>query len=127
MEDSLYTVLDHLSYTLHINNKVFPTVFEVTNMPGPMILGRVQAKAMGYVQFPQIWQPHTLDTFKHTSTKWCMHKTPTAKTAETTPKTQLSVHKTIQKENHQNKANTPDYRTSTTKHQMGLRLHTAKW
>ena len=39
---------------LHIDNKVFPTVFEVTNTPGPIILGRVQAKAMGYVQFPQI-------------------------------------------------------------------------
>ena len=39
---------------LHIDNKAFPTVFEVTNMTGPIILGRTQAKAMGYVQFPQI-------------------------------------------------------------------------
>ena len=63
-----------------------------------MILGRVQAKAMGYIQFPQIWQPHTLNMFKHTSTKWCVHKTPTTKTAETTPKAQVPVHKTTQKE-----------------------------
>ena len=83
---------------LHIDNKVFPTIFEVTNMPGPMILGRVQAKAMGYVQFPQIRQPHTLNAFEHTSTKWCAHKTPTTKTAETAPRAQVSVHKTTQKE-----------------------------
>ena len=68
---------------LHIDNKVFPTVFEVTNMPGPIILGRVQAKAMRYVQFPQIQQPHTLNTSEYTSTKWCTNKTPNTKTAET--------------------------------------------
>ena len=83
---------------LHIDNKVFPTVFEVTNTPGPMILGRVQAKAMGYVQFPQIRQPHTLNAFEHTSTKWCAHKTPNSKTTETAPHTQVSVHKTTPKE-----------------------------
>ena len=33
---------------LHIDNKAFPTVFEVTNMTGSIILGRTQAKAMGY-------------------------------------------------------------------------------
>ena len=32
-------------------------------MTGPVILGRTQAKAMGYIQFPKIWQPHTLTTF----------------------------------------------------------------
>ena len=48
---------------LHINNKAFPTIFEVTNMTGPIILGRTQAKAMGYVQFPQIQQPHALIMF----------------------------------------------------------------
>ena len=63
-----------------------------------MILGRVQVKAMGYVQFPQIRQPHTLNAFEHTSTKWCAHKTPTTKTAETAPRAQVSVHKTTQKE-----------------------------
>ena len=48
---------------LHIDNKVFPTIFEVTNMTGPVILSRIQAKAMGYIQFPQIWWPHALTTF----------------------------------------------------------------
>ena len=51
---------------LHIDNKVFPTIFEVTNMTGPIILGRIQAKAMGYVQFPQIRWPHALNMFPDT-------------------------------------------------------------
>ena len=86
---------------LHIDNKVFPTIFEVTNMTGPMILSRIQAKAMGYVQFPQIWWPHALTTFPDTSRKLCTHRTPTPKTAlysqaHITTKTQpqVSLHKT---------------------------------
>ena len=47
---------------LYIKNKAFPTVFEVTDTSGLIILGRMQAKAMGYVQFPQIIEPHA---FKH--------------------------------------------------------------
>ena len=65
---------------LHIDNKVFPTVFEVTTMTVPMILSRVQAKAMGYVQFPQIWQPHALTTFTDASRNLCIPRTPTPKT-----------------------------------------------
>ena len=76
---------------LHIDNKAFPTIFEVTNMTGPLILGRIQAKAMGYVQFPQIWQPHTLTAFPDTSGKLCTHRTPTPKT---TQRLQVSLHKT---------------------------------
>ena len=53
---------------------------------------------MGYVQFPQIRQPHTLNTFAHTSTKWCVHKTPDTKTAETAQKIQVPVHKATKKE-----------------------------
>ena len=67
-------------------------------MPGPMILGRIQAKAMGYIQFPQIRQPHALDTLKHTSRKWCVHKTLTTKTTETTLQPQVPIHKTTRKE-----------------------------
>ena len=52
---------------LHIDNKAFPTIFEVTNMTGPVILGRTQANAMGYVQFPQIWRPHALTMFPDAS------------------------------------------------------------
>ena len=79
---------------LHIDNKVFPTVFEVTNTPGPIILGRIQAKAMGYIQFPQIQQPHTLNVFRHTYRISCVHRTPAVKTTETTPQPQVSLHKT---------------------------------
>ena len=72
---------------LHIDNKVFPTVFEVTNTPGPMILGRIQVKAMGYVQFPQIQWPHAFNIFRYTSRNLCAHKTPTTKTTETASST----------------------------------------
>ena len=70
-------------------------------MTGPVILGRTQAKAMGYIQFPQIWQPHTLTTFPTTSRKLCAHKIPIPKTilhgkAHIFRKTQpqVSLHKT---------------------------------
>ena len=79
---------------LHIDNKLFPTIFEVTNMPGPMILGRIQAKAMGYVQFPHIWWPHTLNAFQHASRNLCAYKTPTAKTTKTAFQPQVTLHKT---------------------------------
>ena len=45
---------------LHIDNKVFPTIFEVTDIPGPIILGRKQVKAMDYVQCPAIKHPKIL-------------------------------------------------------------------
>ena len=66
-----------------------------------MILGRTQAKAMGCVQFPQIWQPHTSTTFPNASRKLCTYRTPTPKTilysqAHISKKTQpqVSLHKT---------------------------------
>ena len=77
---------------LHIDNKVFPTIFEITNITGPVILGRTQAKAMGYVQFPQIWWPHALTTFPNASRKLCTYKTPTPKT---TPYSQAHISKKL--------------------------------
>ena len=95
---------------LHIDNKAFPTVFEVTNMTGPVILGRTQVKAMGYIQFPQIEQPHAFTTFPNTSRKLCTHKTLMPKTIlhdkthisrRTEP--QVSLHKTEHTEKTQTK------------------------
>ena len=90
---------------LHIDNKVFPTLFEVTNTTGPVILSRVQAKAMGNVQFPQIRWPHALTTFPDTSRNLCTHRTPKPKTAlysqahiATKTQPQVSLHKTGQRE-----------------------------
>ena len=54
---------------LHINNKAFPTVFEVTNMTGTIILCRTQAKAMEYVGFPKIKWPHAFTTHSTTLKK----------------------------------------------------------
>ena len=100
MEDSLCS-LGSCVLHLHIDNKAFPTVFEVTNMTEPVILGRTQAKAMGYVQFQQIWWPHALTAFPDASRKLCTHRTPTSKTtlynqAPISKKTQpqVSLHKT---------------------------------
>ena len=70
-------------------------------MAGPVILGRVQAKAMGYVQFPQIQWPHALTMIPDTLRKLCTHRTPTPKTAlysqahiTTKIQSQVSLHKT---------------------------------
>ena len=66
---------------LHIDNKAFLTIFEVTNTTGLIILGRTQAKAVDYIQFPQIWLPHAFTTFPTTLKKICTTKTPTSETA----------------------------------------------
>ena len=70
-------------------------------MTGPMILGRIQAKAMGYVQFPQIWWPHALTAFPDASRNLCISRTPTPKTTlysqahiSTKTQPQVSLHKT---------------------------------
>ena len=63
-------------------------------MTGPLILGRIQAKAMGYIQFPQIRQPHALDMFQYTSRNLCTDRTPTPKTIKTASQPQVSLHKT---------------------------------
>ena len=56
---------------------------------------------MGYIQFPQIWQLHTLTMFPNASRKLCTHRTSTPETilysqAHTSKKTQpqVSLHKT---------------------------------
>ena len=58
-------------------------------------------KKWGYVQFPQIWRPHTLTVFPNASRKLCTYKTPIPKTipynqAHISKKTQpqVSLHKT---------------------------------
>ena len=63
-------------------------------MTGPLILGRIQAKAMGYVQFPQIQWPHALNTFQHTSRNLCTYRTPTLETTKTALQPQVPLHKT---------------------------------
>ena len=50
IEVSLCIVLDHMSY-IYTLKKPFSIMFEVTNMSGPIIFGRMQAKAVGYVNF----------------------------------------------------------------------------
>ena len=71
---------------LYTDNKAFPTIFEVTNTTGPIILGRRQAKAMGYVQFPQIQQPHACTALPTTFKKLYMTK---ASKPKTTPRLQI--------------------------------------
>ena len=74
---------------LHIGNKAFPTVFEVTNMTEPIILSRTQAKAMGYVEFPKIKCPHTFTTCSTTLKRF-------AQTKHTCQRLQITLHLQIQ-------------------------------
>ena len=67
---------------LHIESKAFCTVFEAPNMKGPIILGRMQVKAMGYVKFQQIEQLHAFKMFPATLNKICTDETPFQKTPE---------------------------------------------
>ena len=67
---------------LHVENKAFPTIFKVTDMPGPIILGRRQAKAMRYIQFPQIMEPHAFKMFTATVKKICTDVTHTPETPQ---------------------------------------------
>ena len=56
-------------------------------MTGLMILARTQAKAMGYVEFPKIKQPHAFTICSTTLKKICTEKTPIPRTASDTPPT----------------------------------------
>ena len=58
-------------------------------MTRPIILGRAQAKAMGYVEFPKIKHPYTFTTYPTTSKEICTIKT--SVTQETA--TRLSTHR----------------------------------
>ena len=57
-------------------------MFEVTNTSGLIILGRMQARAMGYVQFPWIIKPHTFKMYKATLKKVCAKVTHTPETPQ---------------------------------------------
>ena len=56
-------------------------------MTGPIILGRTQSKAMGYVKFPKIKWPHIFTMCSTTLKKICTDKTHTPDTANDTPPT----------------------------------------
>ena len=57
-------------------------MFEATDTSGLIILGRMQAKAMGYVQFPQIIKPPAFKMFTATLKKVCTKVTHTPETSE---------------------------------------------
>ena len=57
-------------------------MFEVTDTTGPIILGRRQARAMGYVQFPWLIEPHTFKTSTATLKKVCAKVTHTPEATE---------------------------------------------
>ena len=59
-------------------------------MTGPIILGRTQAKTMGYVKFPKIKQPHAFTMCSTTLKKICTDKTPSPETAGNTKFTHLN-------------------------------------
>ena len=69
---------------LHVDNKAFPTVFEVTNTTGLIILGRAQAKAMGYV-VPKDQVPTYFHHITHYFKKICTIKTSAPETTTSFP------------------------------------------
>ena len=80
-----------MSYICTSVTKHFQLYFEVTNTTGPIILGRTQAKAMGYVKFPNIQHPHTFTTHSTTFKRICTDKTHLPETAiDTHPQIQLT-------------------------------------
>ena len=64
--------------------KSSPTIFEVTDTPGPIILGRKHAKAMGYVQYPAIKAPDI-------TTRSPLHKVSTDTTCNFKPKMDIKT------------------------------------
>ena len=56
-------------------------------MTGPITLSRTQAKAMGYIQFPKIKQPHTFTMHPTTLKKLCTSKTPKPQIVTSAPHT----------------------------------------
>ena len=118
---------------LHVDNKAFPTIFEVTNTTGLIILGRAQAKAMGYVEFPNIKHPHNFTMHPTTSKKICTIKTSVPETATSPAPTdsvgispRVHVHKS-----ESTKATQANQSKQTTEpvvpHKMEHRLHRAQW
>ena len=84
---------------LHIDSKVCPTIFEVNDTPGPIILGKTQAKAMGYVQYPAIKPPNI------SSTSSPLHKVHAGTTHN--PKSQMDIKNKHAQMDIKNKHNTP--------------------
>ena len=115
---------------LHVDNKAFPTIFEVTNTTGPIMLGRTQAKAMGYVKFPKTKHPHTFTMHPTTSKKICTIKTsvpeiatgfPPTDSIGTTPR--VHVHKS-----ESTKQSSPNrLQNCCTTNKIEHRLHRAQW
>ena len=50
-------VLGSITIFLHVNNKTFKTLCQVTNTDDCLLMGRTLAKAMGYIDYPDIKPP----------------------------------------------------------------------
>ena len=104
---------------LHIDNKVFPTIFEVTDTSEPIILGRKQAKAMGYIQYPAIKPPNI------SSSSLPLHKVCAGTTHN--PKSQADIKNKHAKTDIKNRHNTTHNPKSQTdiksKHSQKIKLN----
>ena len=49
---------------LHIRNKTFEVLCQVTNTDDCFLMGRVLAKAMGYISYPEILPPIKMTSIK---------------------------------------------------------------
>ena len=73
-------VLGSITIFLHIDNKTFEALCQVTDTDDCFLMGRVLAKAMGYVDYPDIKPPTRMNKKPNTSVKVVQAKTSTTHT-----------------------------------------------
>ena len=54
---------------LHVNNKTFKTLFQVTNTDDCLLMGRTLANTMGYIDYPDITPPTKIKQNTQTNIK----------------------------------------------------------
>ena len=65
---------------LHVNNKTFKALCQVTNTDDCLLMGRVLAKTMGYIDYPDIKPPIKIKHNTETNIKAVQAKTNTIDT-----------------------------------------------
>ena len=65
---------------LHVNNKTFKALCQVTNTDDCLLMGRALAKTMGYIDYPDIKPPTKIKQNTQTNIKTARAETNTADT-----------------------------------------------
>ena len=73
-------VLGSMTIFLHVNNKTFKALCQVTNTDDCLLMGRALAKTMGYIDYPDIKPPTKIKQNTQTNIKAVQAKTNTVDT-----------------------------------------------